>query len=229
MFLRLAGCNLLCPACDTDYTSKRQIMKFADIYTVMENIAIQRNTGNPYPIRIQLLVVTGGEPFRQLKRLKNFIQYVDNLVKNSCPSSTPRKGCVFSDHLFLQIETNGTVELSEESCEDIMNTDTITVRVVCSPKTAIVAYCYSSIFGCDWKYVMNSGNVGDDGLPTTHLGRKKPPFRPPWELPNYRIYLQPEDSGDPEQNAANLAACVESCMRNGYRLCVQVQKLAKLP
>lgn len=54
VFIRLAGCNLQCPGCDTDYTSVR-----ADItpYDIVGEVLRHRKGG--------LVVITGGEPFRQ--------------------------------------------------------------------------------------------------------------------------------------------------------------------
>lgn len=54
IFVRLAGCNLLCPACDTDYTSDRHQMTVKEI---LDEVAFS------HPIR--LVVLTGGEPLRQ--------------------------------------------------------------------------------------------------------------------------------------------------------------------
>ncbi|CAB4169003.1 NrdG Organic radical activating enzymes [uncultured Caudovirales phage] len=53
-FIRLAGCNLQCPNCDTDYTSKRVSVTPEFILSILKTI---RKDG--------LVVITGGEPFRQ--------------------------------------------------------------------------------------------------------------------------------------------------------------------
>jgi 7-carboxy-7-deazaguanine synthase len=54
VFIRLAGCNLQCPGCDTDYTSGRFE---AGPNTILEFVREMRPSG--------LVVITGGEPFRQ--------------------------------------------------------------------------------------------------------------------------------------------------------------------
>lgn len=54
VFIRLAGCNLQCPACDTDYTSARFTLSPRAIVALVKE---QASKG--------LVVITGGEPFRQ--------------------------------------------------------------------------------------------------------------------------------------------------------------------
>lgn len=51
-FIRLAGCNLQCPMCDTEYTEGRRV-------TSLDEIAGKVSGKN------KLIVITGGEPFRQ--------------------------------------------------------------------------------------------------------------------------------------------------------------------
>ncbi len=54
VFIRLAGCNLQCPGCDTEYTSGRKMMTVTDIAA---SVLQYQSAG--------LVVITGGEPFRQ--------------------------------------------------------------------------------------------------------------------------------------------------------------------
>lgn len=56
VFLRLAGCNLQCPWCDTEYTSQRKLTMPSKVVELVISKA-ERRTG--------LVVVTGGEPLRQ--------------------------------------------------------------------------------------------------------------------------------------------------------------------
>jgi 7-carboxy-7-deazaguanine synthase len=79
VFVRLAGCNLTCPFCDTEYTSKRELMSPS---------AIAQRAADLMP-KSGLVVITGGEPFRQnLSKLLDMLVHYDN---------------------FVQIETNGTL------------------------------------------------------------------------------------------------------------------------
>src|SRR5262245_30518232 len=58
IFLRLAGCNLQCPLCDTEYTKRNEW----SIETVVDKIIENQFPENRHN---QLVVITGGEPFRQ--------------------------------------------------------------------------------------------------------------------------------------------------------------------
>ncbi len=65
VFVRLAGCVIQCPLCDTDYTSGRKVMSVKKIeHEVLRLIAPydnkQCNGWGQF-----LVVLTGGEPLRQ--------------------------------------------------------------------------------------------------------------------------------------------------------------------
>jgi 7-carboxy-7-deazaguanine synthase len=187
-FVRLWGCNLQCPACDTEYTSQLIEMPFEEIAT---------QCGRTH------IVLTGGEPLRQ--KVSGFVDHVHASPLNKV----------------VQIETNGTAPYMG---------DTRDVVIVCSPK---VAHIHEGLQPHAWKYVLSADSIcPEDGLPLTVLGRPVRPARPPktvlreWDLTS--IYVQPEDSGNPDQNAKNLDACVETCLKHGYRLCLQVHKIAGL-
>jgi len=199
VFVRLAGCNLQCPACDTDYTSRRGYMSVNTIYHRILGLA-----GNTVPI----IVITGGEPFRQ--NLTLLVKMLTDLGYT------------------VQIETNGTLPPPSVAFYELCATDTRVSGkcfVVCSPKTGKVHRELLPII-CAYKYVMGWHSVGADGLPlltldhsaSPQVARPDPGFGGP-------VYLQPMDSGNEEANRRNLKACVDSVMKHGYTLQLQIHKL----
>lgn len=198
-FIRLAGCNLQCPQCDTDYTSKRRMMPVSDI--VRE---VAKNG-------ISLVVITGGEPFRQpLAKL---------LMELLCIE------------VRVQIETNGTL------FQDLAPMTLAAITIVCAPKSGSVNKELEKHISA-WKYVIDADYVADDGLPTQVLGRdvvksgwERRVARPPAGFPRSQIYVQPEDPGPnapAEQYRRNEQAAIASVMRFGYRLQLQIHKLVGL-
>lgn len=198
VFVRLAGCNLQCPGCDTDYTSKRQR------YTVAQlawQVGMTRTTREP-----GLVVITGGEPFRQ-----QIADFIDALLDMK---------------YYVQIETNGTLPAANLIYNTSSLNDRTGAYIVCSPKTGRMHPSVVNN-ACALKYVMHANSVDpDDGLPLTALDHTAHPklARPPrgWDRP---IYLQPMDSQEQEQNNLNRAVCVASCLKHGYILQLQVHKL----
>jgi|TARA_R110000744_G_scaffold17537_2_gene47422 organic radical activating enzyme len=61
VFVRLAGCNLQCPFCDTAYTEGRAEMTVETIIFDVAEASIIPTMSKDRP----LVVITGGEPFRQ--------------------------------------------------------------------------------------------------------------------------------------------------------------------
>ncbi len=205
VFVRLAGCNLQCPSCDTDYTSNRQLMSVDEIIQKVGLLSIADQRGNA------LVVITGGEPFRQ--------------------ELEPLLGALCTASFYVQIETNGT--LAPTKWEHIPGDNKPWrysfdpgrkrgVYVVCSPKTGKVN---PEIFkvACALKYVVKRGAIDDDGLPTSALDHYARPARPPedWERP---IYVQPIDTKNVVDNDLHTAAAVDSCMEHGYTLQLQIHK-----
>lgn len=194
VFVRLAGCNLQCPACDTDYTSGRWA---ASPMSVLQHVRDFMESG--------LVVVTGGEPFRQDLR-----EVLHLLVAAG---------------FYVQIESNGTLE--PPMIDFSVKTDNRKgVYLVVSPKTGKL---HADIFGvaCALKYVVEADSIRiEDGLPLKALDHTANPYpaRPPiwWNRP---VYLQPMDSKIGIENERNTQAAVKSCLKHGYILQLQVHKL----
>ncbi len=197
IFVRLAGCNLQCPSCDTDYTSQRTLMEIPILLSHINDIARQGT--------YHLIVLTGGEPFRQACGL--FIK------------------AALTEGFLVQIETNGT--LYDESLDVLDPGEADGLTVVCSPKTEKTAYGIHNLAD-HYKYIIEEGKVAEDGLPTTSLGMKGAPARPPKHFTG-DIFLQPMDTGSLAQNEENTKEAVSQCMKHGFRLCLQTHKIVGLP
>jgi organic radical activating enzyme len=140
VFVRLAGCNLQCPRCDTNYTDGRYV---ATVEAIVQDIWAKREPTT------RLVVITGGEPFRQT--LKPFVKLL-----------------LFSGFQ-VQIETNGTLH-QDLPYEDIM--------VVCSPKTgSLNRFLVPKLAAL--KYVVSADAMDEDNYPTYALESASYLFRPP--------------------------------------------------
>lgn len=205
VFIRLAGCNLQCPLCDTDYTEGRRELPTGEIVDTVLELTSDKAT--------RLVVITGGEPFRQ---------NIGNLVFQ-----------LLGLDFYVQIETNGTLPLNPRFPTMYLQKNPILhegVYVVVSPKTGSVHPSIAEA-ACAYKYVATIESLlTSDGLPSHALEHPAHPSlaRPPenFEGP---IYLQPVDERNLERDDANLAACVESCMRHGYILQLQIHKIIGAP
>jgi 7-carboxy-7-deazaguanine synthase len=200
LFIRLAGCNLRCWFCDTDFEKGTEY----SVLDLMDKVAtIARNS------RCGLVVITGGEPL---------LQNIVPLVK-SCNSLG----------IACSVETAGTLfypELAEVFSATRSIGDNL---IVCSPKTPKISDELEGLVGA-WKYIIKAGDVDFSGLPvgSTQVkdGHKAPLFLP--SNVAVPIYVQAMDEQDVMLNNANLQEAAQSAMRHGYRLGVQIHKLANL-
>lgn len=207
VFVRLGGCNLQCPGCDTEYTKGSA---YESIDSILTRIGMAFD-GNP----VSLVVITGGEPFRQ---------NIGPLI-NKIYSAT---------YWTIQVESNGTLALPES-----LERRYIANRfgIVVSPKAGkvhpslwphIIAYKYV----LDWEHIDRR-----DGLPTSVLGMPAAPARP-HEGYDGPIYVNPADEvlvdreghqwSDKIQMTHNSKACVSSAMAFGYTVGIQMHKLLKV-
>lgn len=195
VFVRLAGCNLQCPACDTDYTSYRTNISPRAIV-----LAVRDEWKNPNP---GLVVITGGEPFRQ-----HIGELIAMLVHNG---------------FYVQVESNGTMNPPDAPWRHHVDAR-FGAYLVISPKTGKLnplAVAAASAL----KYVVSHDNVMADGLPRRALDHPSNPHpaRPP-EGWGGLVYVQPQDDKNEAMNHRNTAAAVQSCLEHGYILQLQIHK-----
>lgn len=203
VFVRLAGCNLQCPWCDTDYTSTRRSMTVNELLFEIRAEWCKDRWRKP-----GLVVITGGEPFRQ------DLDYIFEGLLN--------------EGYFVQVETNGTLAPADNWLGHYNRNigDRQGVYVVCSPKAGKVNPRLAQV-ACCFKYVVSHDSISlQDGLPILALGHTANPTvaRPPidWEGP---VYLQPMDAQDPVVNKLNYDAARDSCIEYGYILQLQIHKI----
>lgn len=198
IFVRTAGCNLQCSGCDTDYTTGRRTLSPREI---VQQIFRSYSGGNR-----NLVVLTGGEPFRQ---------NIDPLVMS-----------LLDLGMDVQIETNGTLFQPLRSEAFTVEGTVGSLSIVCSPKTPQINTSLSRMVHA-YKYIIEADHISEaDGLPLSVLGSAIQPYRP--TTGNVPIYVQPMDSYDADKNKANVQACVDIAMRFGYRISLQLHKLLGL-
>lgn len=188
-FIRLAGCNLRCPSCDTEYTNRSDLTSPKWILDYVNAVTAPN----------RLVVITGGEPFRQ-----DLNQLLTTLVNGG---------------FRVQIETNGTMAPTYDP-ELCMRG----VHVVCSPKTSRLHQQLIPFIDA-YKYVLSHCHVSAvDGLPTRVLDLRALPARPP-KGNKKPVYIQPMDSQSVALNTRHLEAAKRSALTHGYTLCLQIHKL----
>lgn len=213
VFVRLAGCNLACTMCDTEFESGMDFPPMS-VQSVLEQVLralfyVTPRTGATKP----LVVLTGGEPLRQ----------------DTTSLIIALNGRGFD----VQIETAGTTAGPADTDLDHLLKHNY-ASLVCSPKTSkihqvIEKYCRH------YKYVVDSRDADlYDGLPVKLYSAYGPTsdrvlFRPQTSSPNSpkstTIWVSPCDTYDPVQNASNVRHAVNLVTSYGYRLSLQVHKI----
>jgi len=200
IFIRLSGCNLQCPFCDTLYDEREKL-------TMPQMRKSLQTLFSRHP-DIKLIVITGGEPFRQ-----NVLPLLKLLHEIQATYS-----------FNVQFETNGTIAPPHWH----WTTDHINhincFYIVVSPKTPKV-HKDIEIAAFAWKYIVAADLVCLDGLPTSALGQAHRPARPEdMNAKVHNIYVIPEDDGVQSHYKRNLEQCVEISLEHQYTLQIQLHK-----
>lgn len=199
IFLRLTHCNLRCYFCDTNFESGVVMSKQA---IVEELLMLSKMHG------CSLVVITGGEPL-----LQNIVPVVCEMNRHGIACSVETAGTVYFEELATVFSPLRAIHNN---------------LMVCSPKTPRIHEGIESLVGA-YKYIIKRGATGAGGIPsksTQKEGQVSHLFMPrDHAVP---IWVQPMDEQDPEKNAENLEAAAIIALKHGYRLGVQVHKLAGL-
>lgn len=216
IFLRLAGCNLECSGfsyhdpvsnvhlgCDTKLLWRQGTRQdFSDIISHWQAqswfTALQQGAH---------LVITGGEPLLQQRRLIAFIAYLDALI-----------GTVSRSPVFVEMETNGTI-MPERGLLERVNQFNVSPKLAHSGETREKAYhaailqswvaCEQAIF----KFVI--AHPSD----VTELIQD---YIHPFSISPRRVWLMPE-GGTPTDIDAKKAWIVEACKQHVFNFSSRLQ------
>jgi organic radical activating enzyme len=209
VFIRLAGCNLACKFCDTEFESGIDNVRTVD-EVVEEVFRVRDQDGDGITRGAPLAVLTGGEPLRQ----------------NVEPLCRALVG--FGFH--VQIETAGTLWVAGLA-ELVSTVSTLrpSVTLVVSPKTGHVVTAIA-ILAAAWKYVIDARDLYSevDGLPDVSpqaSASHQPLARPPADVAATNIYLSPCDAYDERFNEANRREVFRRALYYGYRVSIQQHKV----
>lgn len=209
IFVRLAGCNLRCYFCDTDFeTGTEHLSPDSVMLSVMQK--------SPLVPMSNLIVLTGGEPLRQ-----NVLPFA-NLATD--------------EGFTVQVETAGTIWPPglEKRCKD-RSVEIVCSPKTPGIHPEIERYCwdYKYIIAASMRL------DPDDGLPLSSTQQKGPGdiyrlYRPANDAAT--IWLQPmaeyhptTNFTDPEQCQKNIELCAALAMKHGYRVSLQQHRILNLP
>jgi 7-carboxy-7-deazaguanine synthase len=219
VFVRLAGCNLKCHFCDTDFENGARRVA---IGMLTEEVIGRMPCGEA-----SLVVITGGEPLRQ--EVGPFIEMLlrvgFRVQIETAGTLWPTLGVPTAAHIVCSPKTGRVQPEILERCNDWK-------------------YIVGADDELDDDFLPMSSTQQAKG-PAQELAR--PPKRPGltiWIAPRadyiYTASYDTDERGEPtmcaetwanddERNAANTKRAVGICMTNGYRLSLQTHKMIGMP
>lgn len=213
IFVRLAGCNLRCWFCDTEFESGMQNPPMG-VGALLREIARAREA-----CKTNLIVLSGGEPFRQ-----NIVPLIAECIKRD---------------MQVQIETAGTLWLDGGGEADPYPNGLIDIyywcgeslTIVCSPKTPMLNTSLWDVCG-HFKYIISADEpLASDGLPFARAQQQTSTSRVKLARPRHgaQVWVQACDRGSPADRERAQQRCAQIAMSFGYALSLQQHKILGLP
>lgn len=198
VFVRLAGCNLACEFCDTDYTTRRM---FYSVTNLVNRVQELREKG--------LVVITGGEPFRQ-----NILPFIRDLIHHGyyvqveTNGTLPFPNCAYS---YIPSNKRGLYIVLSPKTQKV-NKDAFNL-----------ACCVKYVIDC--KNIREEDGLP---ITVLNHPCKTFVARPPtgWDRPIYVQPMDVPD--DLDWTKENIKAATHLCLENGYTLQLQIHKIIGL-
>lgn len=211
VFVRLAGCNLACTFCDTEFETG--INSRVEVEMIVAQVMKHEHH--------KLVVLTGGEPLRQ-----NVIPLIDALLNAGVE--------------LVQIETAGTLWVPGLGAwiemgyvQLVCSPKTPGIHPMIERWCLHYKYVISAGEIDENDGLPNRGTQGKTRdiigrlyrpTPDAGKGHDDPAFSGP-----LTVWVSPCDAHDMTQNQLNVSTAVWSAMRFGYRLSLQTHKIVNLP
>lgn len=213
IFLRMAGCNLRCHFCDTDFESSTWRPDPENLFRKFDEVASTLDAN--------LVVITGGEPMRQ-----RITPIINALIEQGYKVQIETAGTLWLDDLPLHYIRAGLLEFVCSPKTGMVNED---LESVCTHWKYIVA-----ADDCDPEDGLPINNTQVPGkINRLYRPRYKGTV---WVQPQeaYKTLIQrpglpPKRVTDSEATAANVKHAAVVAMKYNYRLCIQVHKVVGLP
>lgn len=205
VFVRLAGCNLACYFCDTEFENGAKQMDVMDV--VVEGLALA-------PHRDALWVLTGGEPLRQ-----NIVPLVRELLALGKQVQIETAGTLWPAGLEKYMGPDCTLVCSPKTPGLAHN-----VKRFCKHYKYVIGHdTVTDVDGLPLSSTQQRGERAPRGLYAA-LGHNI--YLMPRE--DYRI-VDGERVPDVVATRANTRAAAALAMRHNYTLCLQLHKILEMP
>lgn len=204
VFIRLAGCNLACSFCDTEFESN--IDNRLSVEAIMAQIKAL-----PF---CPLVVITGGEPLRQ--QLRPLVSALNRRFR------------------FIQIETAGTLWQSDLEPFIIADRLIIVCSPKTPKlHPSVPLYCAHYKYIIEHGRNADGDGLPIYGTQTSNRVFAQTIARPPHQAgfdgQPVTVWVAPCDAHDADQTTKNIKEAVRIALKHNYRLSLQVHKLVGLP